>query len=111
MAKAKPVEAGVETPIPSEVGPSIAGLTEADVQRIVVALARFLYTVRFKSNRGVQEVLIAAHPDQAPAVAKQWVNKQPGRILLQLFPTIVADETILNEIKPVVPAENSLEGR
>lgn len=111
MAKIKTTETVQDAPAQVDAAPAINGLTEADVQRIVVALSRYLQTVRFKSNRGVQEVLIAAHPDQAPAVAKQWVNKQPGRILLQLFPTIVADETILQEIKPVVPAENSLEGR
>lgn len=73
-------------------------------------MLRALHTVRFKGARGVQEVLIAARPEKAGEVAKVWVQSQPGRILLQVFSAVVADESILATVKPAEPSENSLEG-
>lgn len=77
-------------------------------------LAGVLYTVRYKSVRGVDEKLITAStPELAQKVAKAWVNSQPGRILLQVNPTVVADETILetHAVEAVRPLTDELATR
>jgi hypothetical protein len=68
-------------------------------------LAKVAYTVRYKA-RSVLEVQIAAStPEMAKKVAHAWVNSQPGRIVLEVKPTFVADESILLTHSPEKVAE------
>lgn len=92
-----------ELPSTGSVGVQPAPVVDEKSVEFGRALAQFLYTVRYKTVRGVIEAQVAASTfEKAQKVAEQWVNSQPGRALLTVRPTVVADETILLTPKQVV---------
>ncbi len=99
MSKVK--DPASEVPSSGEKGILPGVMPDNDAVALARLVSRVLYTVRYKSVRGVEQSFVTAStPAIAQDVAKAWVNGHPGRLFLSLTPSIVADETILRTHKP-----------